>query len=70
MDAIVNLRTRYDRGKVVPGYPDIRFVVLQRRQKAHGHVVVYRISEDTVRVLHVFHTAQDWQSKLSSEIEE
>ena len=33
----------------------------------HGHIAVYRVDADAVSILHVFHTAQDWQAKLAEE---
>jgi plasmid stabilization system protein ParE len=66
------LRNRTDRlsadhasGKSVPAHPKLRYRVIQKRKKGHGHIVVYEASDDNVvRVLRYFHTAQDWQNKL------
>ncbi len=45
----------------VPGRPGLQYRLLRRRRRGHGHVVVYQPQPDGIRVLHVFHTAQDWQ---------
>lgn len=63
---ISGLATEYLDGKVVEVNPSLRFLTIKRRSKVDGHVVVYRIDKDsqTVRVLHLFHTKQDWQNKI------
>jgi plasmid stabilization system protein ParE len=45
----------------------LRYIRIGRRKRGHGHIAVYRVDEDAVRVLHIFHTAQDWQTKLAAE---
>jgi plasmid stabilization system protein ParE len=39
-------------------------VLFRRKPKGYGHLVVYRFDDKIVEVLHVFHTAQDWQTML------
>ena len=51
-------------GSIVPTRPALRYLLLQRRKRRHGHLVVYRQVGQTVQVLDFFHTAQDWQNKL------
>ena len=65
-DGIANLSREPTSGSVVEADADLRYINLKRRSKADGHVVVYRVDDaaQTVRVLHVFHTKQDWQSRL------
>ena len=63
---IFGLGRSYWRGKPVSSRPDLRYILVRRKRKSHGHVAVYRINGPTVEVLHVFHTAQDWQRKLTS----
>ena len=57
----------HGQGAIVSVRPDLRYIIIRRKAKGHGHVVVYRVSEIEVSVLHVFHTAQDWQSKVTHE---
>jgi len=64
-DGIDGLATGYTKGKTVGGRPDLRYVLLRRRAKGHGHVAVYSFDEKEVQVLHIFHTAQDWQRELA-----
>lgn len=65
-DGIDSLSRDYGDGKVVEANVDLRYTTLRRRSKADGHVVVYRVdaTAQTVRVLHVFHTKQDWRSRI------
>jgi plasmid stabilization system protein ParE len=57
----------YAKGKAVGGRPDLRYILIRRRAKGHGHVAVYQFDDLGVQVLHIFHTAQDWQTKLADE---
>jgi plasmid stabilization system protein ParE len=57
----------YSHGKVVESRPGLRYIRLGKRKSGHGHVAVYRIDVDYVNVVHVFHTAKDWQAKLAEE---
>ncbi len=61
------LGENYARGRVVESRPELRYIRISRRKRGHGHVAVYRVDEDIVSVLHVFHTAQDWHTKLAEE---
>lgn len=56
-------------GKVVRDDADLRYLVMQKRPKADGHIAGYRIDVEarTVRVLRVYHTKQDWQTYLERE---
>ena len=47
--------------------PDLRYRIVRRRLRGHGHVLVYKFDQNEVRLLHVFHTAQDWDQKLTGE---
>lgn len=57
----------YARGRVFGPRPELRYLLIQRTTKRHGHVAVYSFNDEAINVLHVFHTAQDWQTKLSDE---
>jgi plasmid stabilization system protein ParE len=63
--AIEELGSR-KRGRPVDLRPDLSYFVCRKRPKTDGHVVVFLLDEEGrfVRVLHVFHTKQDWQNKL------
>ena len=41
--------------------------VLRRKSKGYGHVVVFEIDGSIIRVIRYFHTAQNWQAKLTGE---
>jgi plasmid stabilization system protein ParE len=64
---IAKLATTYAKGKMVGSRPDLRYVVIRRRAKGHGHIVVYNFDDKEVHVLHIFHTAQDWQARLADD---
>jgi plasmid stabilization system protein ParE len=62
--AIYNLDKDHGRGRIVTHRPELRYIVIRRRPRGHGHIAVYTVDDDSVNVLHLFHTAQDWQSKI------
>lgn len=68
-DAIANLGSANTKGRQVIGRPDLRYIIVRRRARRHGHVAVYNFNETEVHLLHVFHTAQDWQTRLAEELE-
>jgi plasmid stabilization system protein ParE len=67
--AIRSLQTKYEEGGLIAGNRDLRYLLVRRKKKGHGHVVVYRVGEEIVHVLHIFHTAQDWRSKARENFE-
>jgi len=69
-ESIAGLASGYARGKTVSTRPDLHYVVIRRRAGGHGHIAVYKFDERNVHVLHIFHSAQDWQTKLKEEAEE
>ena len=66
-DRIERLGVSYTRGKAVGTRPELRYVIIRRRSKGHGHVVVYKFNHEFLSVLHVFHTAQNWEARISTE---
>ena len=46
------------------GQRGLRYVTIRRRPSAQGHVVVYAVGENRIVVARVFHTAQDWRTRL------
>ena len=60
---IFKLSSNYNRGKILQVDPSLRFIVMKRRAGGEGHIAIYQIVESAVKVLHVFHTRQDWQSE-------
>src|SRR5580700_10359769 len=59
-DKIEALASGHFRGRSLRTHPDIKYALVRRRARGHGHVVVYRLSEHEIHILHIFHTAQDW----------
>ena len=66
-DCIAKLAVDYAMGAPVQARPDLRYRIVRRRLRGHGHVLVYKFDQNQVRLLHVFHTAQDWDQKLTGE---
>lgn len=60
------LAVTYPLGRLIGTNPDLRYRLIRRKSKGHEHVVVFRLIGDEVQVLHIFHTAQDWQANLQS----
>jgi plasmid stabilization system protein ParE len=60
---IQKLATNYPLAKAVEDKPGLFYALAQRRSKSDGHVIVFSIG-NAIDVLHVFHTKQDWPSKL------
>jgi plasmid stabilization system protein ParE len=57
----------YKLGRPVPDRPGFHYLLLRRRAKGHAHIAVYRFDDNVIDVLHIFHSAQDWQTKLAAE---
>ena len=60
-----HLTTDHRQGKPVPGSPTTRYVIFRRRLKGHGHVAVYEFVNETIYVVNLYHTAQDWPTRLA-----
>jgi plasmid stabilization system protein ParE len=66
-DHIEALADNYARGKIVRSRPELRYLLIRRRPSGHGHIAVYSFDADEVYILHVFHSAQDWQGRVARE---
>jgi len=64
-DNIDALATNHAKGRPVPARPELRYLMIRRKSRGHGHVVVYSADASAVNVVHVFHSAQDWPTKLA-----
>jgi plasmid stabilization system protein ParE len=62
--AIYDIAENPERGLSIDTRPNLRYVVIRRRSRGHGHIAVYTVHGKTVRVLHVFHSAQDWAAQI------
>ncbi len=60
----------HQRGQSLSFRSELRYIFIRRRSKGYGHVAVYRVDQERVNVLHVFHSAQDWRTKLKEELDE
>jgi plasmid stabilization system protein ParE len=59
---IADLARNHAKGRALGSRPDLHYIVAKRRARGHGHVAVYTFNDEEVLILHVFHTAQDWQN--------
>lgn len=50
------------KGTILLDRQELRFLVVRKNSRGHGHVVVYRISENYINVIRIYHSSQDWQS--------
>lgn len=50
-------------GRQLPGNERRRYETFRYKSKAHGHIAIFTIFEDTLVVHRIFHTAQDWTAK-------
>jgi plasmid stabilization system protein ParE len=66
---IGDLATTCHEGRDVAGFPELKSITLKRSRKGDGHIVIYEIdeTEQTVGVLHIFHTKMDVEARLESE---
>jgi plasmid stabilization system protein ParE len=58
------LKTEFLRGRAVPNRPTYRYLLIRKRTRGHGYVLVYEIRQSEVFILNYFHTAQDWLAQL------
>ncbi len=63
--AILSLAQSPTLGLEVVEVAGLRRHIVRRRSRAHGHIIFYRIDGPTLVVVHIFHTAQDWRTRLS-----
>lgn len=66
---IDGLDDSHSKCKEVRGRNAVKYLVILKRLSGHGHVTVFKVVGDVIRVLRVFHTAQDWQNQLKTESE-
>jgi plasmid stabilization system protein ParE len=63
---IAGLAEDYDHGRSVERRPHLSYLLMKLRAGGDGHIAVYRVDAvtATVRILHIFHTKQDWESQV------
>jgi plasmid stabilization system protein ParE len=54
----------YDEGKPIPIRPQYRYITVKRSARAHGHLIIYLATDNSVEILAFLHTRQDWQGKV------
>ena len=64
---IVELSEKPALGQPVTEYPGVLRRLAKRRSRSHGHIIFYRVAGARLEVLHIYHTAQDWQSKIDAQ---
>lgn len=55
-------------GRSVPTRDCYRYAVIKRRNKGHGHIVVFETEGTVLRLLRYFHTSRDWQTHLIEDL--
>src|SRR2546429_247656 len=55
------------KGSILYDFPSLRRLVMSKKSRRQGYVAVYRVLDDIVEVLFIYHTAQDWRSRLLEE---
>jgi plasmid stabilization system protein ParE len=68
LDTIDSLVENPSRGARVKSQPRLQYMMIQRRKKQHDQVVIFSVGGNRVDVLHVFHSAQDWEARLDDEL--
>lgn len=59
-----SLDRKYFLARRIEDRADLFALLMQRKGKANGHVAIFSIVGDVVRIAHIFHTSQDWPSSL------
>lgn len=65
LSCINGLADSVNLGKPVPGRPEYRSLLIQRRSGGHGHLAVYGVIGDKITVIRIFHTSQDWPNQIT-----
>lgn len=52
---------------VVASHPGLLYVMIRRKKSGHGHIAIFQRDDQRINVLHVFHSAQNWQHHLIDE---
>jgi plasmid stabilization system protein ParE len=63
---IDSLSTQWLQGRAVGARPNLLYIVAKIRASGDGHIIVYTIhlEAETLEIIGVFHTKQDWQGKM------
>lgn len=61
---IAKLKLLHASGRFVPGRADLRYMNLRKKPRSHGHVAVYRVVDNVVEIVNLYHTAQNWQEDI------
>ena len=64
---ILTLGRDFEKGRLVRTRPDLRYIMMRLKTGGNAHVAVYSVDEQAVNLLHVFHSAQDWENRLADE---
>jgi plasmid stabilization system protein ParE len=52
------------KGKSIEINPRFRYLLMKWSLDGHGHIAVYRVTKSAIRISRIFHTAQDWETKM------
>ena len=65
-EQIEKLKLEPKLGGMVQDRDDLRYLLMMWSSKGYGHLAVYHLDEKarTITIAHIFHTSQNWPSKL------
>jgi plasmid stabilization system protein ParE len=64
LQKVATLQTGYSLARSVLEKPECQYIIARRSSRGHGHYLVFQVFAGRVEILRIFHTRQDWQSKL------
>jgi len=64
-ESLEDLGETHSRGKRIDGRPECLYVQIRRRSSGYGHLAVYKVEDGVVKVLRIFHSAQNWRSQIA-----
>lgn len=68
---IKGLAFAHGSGSVLPEFPELRYMVLRKSSRGHGHYIFYKVDpvQDEVKVLRVYHSRMDIVGRLKAQFD-
>jgi plasmid stabilization system protein ParE len=63
---IHKLEMDYALGRPLNVAPECRYITVKKSKRGHGHHVIFQIHQNTVEILRIFHTRQDWENRFTA----
>jgi len=61
---IEKLATTHSDGRPVSVAPEYQFITARRSTRGHGHHVIYAVQQNSVEILRIYHTRQNWENRF------